>query len=221
MDMNTVSGAFAYEKSTTTKLEESLTVTDKSVSYAKSVENTTEEAAAVVYQKSSKDAVKSAKADLDIVNRMKADLQKRKDQLRSLVEQMLNKQGKAFTDATDMWEMLRTGKLEVDPATAQQAQADIAEDGYWGVEQTSNRLVEFAKGLAGNDAAYADELLAAMKKGFEQATGEWGFNWQCDIPAGRKCPGFGGIGSATCTNSGRIFRQSNGKLRIFCPTPDL
>ena len=174
MDMNTISGAFAYEKTTTSKLEESLTVTDKSVSYAKSVENKTEEAAAVVYEKSSEDTVKKAKTDLDIVNRMKADLQKRKDQLRSLVEQMLNKQGKAFTDATNMWEMLRTGKLEVSPEVAQQAQADIAEDGYWGVEQTSNRLVEFAKGLAGNDAAYADELLAAMKKGFEQATGEWG-----------------------------------------------
>ena len=38
----------------------------------------------------------------------------------------------------------------------------------------SDRLVEFAKGLAGNDTAFADELLAAMKKGFEQATGEWG-----------------------------------------------
>ena len=174
MDMNTISGAFAYEKTTTTKLEESLTVTDKSVSYAKSAESKTEEAAAVVYEKSSKDAVKTAKTNLDIVNKMKADLQKRKDQLRSLVEQMLNKQGKAFTDTTNMWEMLRTGKLEVDPEVAKQAQADIAEDGYWGIEQTSNRLVEFAKGLAGNDPAYADELLTAMKKGFEQATGEWG-----------------------------------------------
>lgn len=174
MDMNTISGAFAYEKTTTSKLEESLTVTDKSVSYAKSVENKTEEAAAVVYEKSPKDAVKTAKSNLDIVNKMKADLQKRKDQLRSLVDQMLNKQGKAFTDATNMWEMLRTGKLEVDPEVAKQAQADIAEDGYWGVEQTSDRLVEFAKGLAGNDTAFADELLAAMKKGFEQATGEWG-----------------------------------------------
>ena len=73
MDMNTISGAFAYEKTTTSKLEESLTVTDKSVSYAKSVENKTEEAAAVVYEKSSEDTVKKAKTDLDIVNRMKAD----------------------------------------------------------------------------------------------------------------------------------------------------
>ena len=146
MDMNTISGAFAYEKTTTSKLEESLTVTDKSVSYAKSVENKTEEAAAVVYEKSPKDAVKTAKSNLDIVNKMKADLQKRKDQLRSLVDQMLNKQGKAFTDATNMWEMLRTGKLEVDPEVAKQAQADIAEDGYWGVEQTSDRLVEFRLG---------------------------------------------------------------------------
>ncbi len=174
MDMNTISGAFAYEKTTTTKLEESLNVTDKSVSYAKSVENKTEEAAAVVYEKSSKDVVKAAKADLDMVNMMKADLQKRKDQLRSLVEQMLNKQGKAFTDTTNMWEMLRTGKLEVDPATAQQAQADIAEDGYWGVEQTSDRIVQFATALTGGDPSKIEEMREAFEKGYKQAEETWG-----------------------------------------------
>ena len=55
-----------------------------------------------------------------------------------------------------------------------QAQADIAEDGYWGVEQTSDRIVEFAKALSGGDTSKADELLEAFKKGYQQATGAWG-----------------------------------------------
>ena len=59
-------------------------------------------------------------------------------------------------------------------ATKAQAQADIAEDGYWGVEQTSDRILDFAKALSGNDPEKADLLLDAFKKGFEQATGAWG-----------------------------------------------
>ena len=59
-------------------------------------------------------------------------------------------------------------------ATKAQAQADIAEDGYWGVEQTSERILDFAKALSGNDPEKADLLLNAFKKGFEQATKSWG-----------------------------------------------
>ena len=55
-----------------------------------------------------------------------------------------------------------------------QAQADIAEDGYWGVEQTSDRILEFAKALTGGDASKAEEMRAAFEKGFKAATGAWG-----------------------------------------------
>ena len=55
-----------------------------------------------------------------------------------------------------------------------QAQADIADDGYWGVEQTSDRILDFAKALSGNDPEKADLLLDAFKKGFKEATKSWG-----------------------------------------------
>lgn len=170
--MNTISGARAYEQPPA-KVDEPKKENEKT-NTPKPAEKKSEDTAAAVYEKSAKEAKKAPKTDVNMVNMMKADMLKRKDQLRGLVEKMLGKQGKAFTSAKEMWEMLRNGSLEVDPVTAAQAQADIAEDGYWGVEQTSDRLVSFAKALAGNDPAYADELLAAMKKGFEQATGEWG-----------------------------------------------
>ena len=73
-----------------------------------------------------------------------------------------------------MWRFLADGKFTVDAATKAQAEADIAEDGYWGVEQTSDRILDFAKALSGNDPDKADELLEAFKKGFKQATGSWG-----------------------------------------------
>ena len=64
--------------------------------------------------------------------------------------------------------------IEVDPATKAQAQKDIGEDGYWGVKQTSDRLVEMAQALSGGDATKADEMIKAIKKGYDQAAEAWG-----------------------------------------------
>lgn len=111
--------------------------------------------------------------DTAVVNALKADLQKRNDQLRDLVEKMMLSQGKTF-DAAGMWNFLQSKDYSVDEETAKQAQADIAEDGYWGVEQTSDRLVSFAKALSGGDPDKADSLIEAVKTGFEQATKVWG-----------------------------------------------
>ena len=55
-----------------------------------------------------------------------------------------------------------------------QAQKDIADDGYWGVEQTSDRIIEFAKGLVGDDPEKAEQMRAAFEKGFKAATKSWG-----------------------------------------------
>ena len=84
------------------------------------------------------------------------------------------KQGNAIASADDMWKFLASGNFTVDAATKAQAKKDIAEDGYWGVEQTSDRILDFAKALSGNDPKQADKLLNAFKKGFDQATKAWG-----------------------------------------------
>ena len=61
-----------------------------------------------------------------------------------------------------------------DLATIAQAQKDVADDGYWGVDKTSDRLVDMAKALSGGDSSKADTLIAAIKKGFDQAADAWG-----------------------------------------------
>ena len=88
----------------------------------------------------------------------------------------MTKQGQAIGNADSMWSFLAKGNFTVDAQTKAQAQKDIAEDGYWGVEQTSDRIVDFAKALSGSDPDKADELLEAFKKGFKQATKTWGSN---------------------------------------------
>ena len=130
----------------------------------------------VVYEKSSqtdKNTV-TKKTDYKMVEKLKADAKQRTSQLRSLVEKMMTKQGTAIANADSMWSFLAEGNFTVDEETQKQAQADIAEDGYWGVEQTSDRILDFAKALSGNDPEKADLLIDAFKKGFEDATKSWG-----------------------------------------------
>lgn len=157
------------------------TYTQYSSSSAKNTESSTESKkstneSGVVYEKStgSENSTVNKKSNSAIVAQLKADAEQRTAQLRSLVEKMMTQQGSAIGKADSMWRFLASGNFTVDAATKAQAQADIAEDGYWGVEQTSDRILDFAKALAGNDSEKADELLAAFKKGFQQATGSWG-----------------------------------------------
>ena len=63
--------------------------------------------------------------------------------------------------------------LEEQDAKAQ-AQADIAEDGYWGVEQTSQRIIDFATALTGGDPSKVEEMREAFKKGYAMAEEKWG-----------------------------------------------
>lgn len=130
----------------------------------------------VVYEKSSqtdKNTV-TKKTDYKMVEKLKADAKQRTSQLRSLVEKMMTKQGTAIANADSMWSFLAEGNFTVDEETQKQAQADIAEDGYWGVEQTSDRILDFAKALSVNDPEKADLLIDAFKKGFDDATKSWG-----------------------------------------------
>ncbi len=134
---------------------------------------------AAVFSKSTEDkpAEKNNKfigkpADPETIERLKAEADQRFEQLRGIVEKLLLKQGGTFDVSNGLASAYRS--LQVDPETQAQAQADIAEDGYWGVEQTSERLVSFAKALSGSNPEYADKLIDAVKEGFKQAEEAWG-----------------------------------------------
>lgn len=109
-----------------------------------------------------------------LVNQLKADAEARTSQLKSLVEQMISKQGKTLGQADSIWSFLASGNFTVDAATKAQAQKDIADDGYWGVEQTSSRIVDFATALTGGDPDQIEKMRAAFEKGFKNATSTWG-----------------------------------------------
>lgn len=128
------------------------------------------EEAAAVYDKSklSEDDRKS------IVAQLKADQEKRQSQLTDLVHSMLNTQTNTFGQANNIWQFLSKGNYTVDAATQKKAQEAISEDGYWGVKQTSDRIVSFATALAGDDEKQLEKMRDAFLKGYEKAEKTWG-----------------------------------------------
>lgn len=116
----------------------------------------------------------SAEDRAALVSQLKADAEARENKFVSMIQQMMSEQTNAYGQANDIWKFLASGKFTVDPATKAQAQADIAEDGYYGVKQTSERIFDFARALAGDDADKMKEMQAAFEKGFKQAEKTWG-----------------------------------------------
>ncbi len=143
----------------------------------KNTPKASETAQAVVYEKSASDSNPVKKAytqNTDLIAKMQADAEAKTAQLRSLVEQMIQKQGNKYGEANDIWSFLASGDFTVDPATKAQAQEDISEDGYWGVKETSQRIYDFAMALSGGDPDTMEDMRAAFEKGFEEATKTWG-----------------------------------------------
>lgn len=143
-------------------------------STAEKSSGTSQEDSAVVYESNtSKDNVNEYDK-ATIIKQLAQESENRVNQFKNLVESMFQKQGIKIQNADDMWNILARGEFTVTPEEKAEAQAAIAEDGYWGVNQTSERIFEFAKSLSGGDVEKADLLLDAFKEGYQQATKAWG-----------------------------------------------
>lgn len=60
------------------------------------------------------------------------------------------------------------------------AVAAIADDGYWGVEQTADRIFEFVLAQVSDDPTRLEQVRAAINKGYEQAREAFG-GWLPEI----------------------------------------
>ena len=166
MSVNGIQSSQPTYTSTTTK------ATEKKTAEKKNTGDT-----GVVYEPSKKTESKDTSKVNDyqsVIKQMKGELSSKNQQLQNLVDQLLSKQAKKYTTWKDLFTDIKDGKVDVDPATIAQAQKDVADDGYWGVDKTSDRLVDMAKALSGGDSSKADTLIAAIKKGFDQAADAWG-----------------------------------------------
>lgn len=142
--------------------------------------------AGAVFEKSKETKTDSAKKtytpNTELVAQLKAESDKRTETLRGIVEKLISGQSNSAAmslynpeDKDSVWKFFANGDFKnVDEAAIEQAKKDVAEGGYYSVEETSKRILDFAKALTGGNPEMIDKMSDAFKKGFEQATGVWG-----------------------------------------------
>lgn len=162
--------------SVTTSMETTYSAYSTKADSSKKAESAkkTDEPAAVYESSASKTASDKKAANLKVANYIKTANDARVAQLENIVSKLIAGQGDAYGKAKNMWQFLASGNFTVDAATKAQAQADIAEDGYWGVNATSDRIVDFAVALAGEDPDKLEEMRSAFLQGFNKAKETWG-----------------------------------------------
>lgn len=114
------------------------------------------------------------KIDTKKLAQIKQEFHKNTESFRVMVRSMIEKQG---GNVNEILKALASGEevnIEIDAETRQNAQQAISEDGYWGVNQTSERILEFAKTISGGDKSKIDTLIGAFKEGFEAAKEAFG-----------------------------------------------
>jgi len=94
--------------------------------------------------------------------------------LQNLVANLLQKQGVNTKIA------IGDSQIDIADITPEEAQELVSDDGYFGVEQTSERIFQFAVGIAGGDPSRIEAIKEGIDKGFSEAKKAMG-DWLPDI----------------------------------------
>jgi hypothetical protein len=96
------------------------------------------------------------------------------EKLRDYVTSLLKDQGINTKIATN------DTTIDLDTIDPAQARELISDDGFFGVQQTSDRIFKLAIGIAGGDTSRIDAIKEGIDKGFSEAKKAFG-NWLPDI----------------------------------------
>jgi len=96
------------------------------------------------------------------------------EKLRNHVFETFKKQGIDTKISTD------NGEIDLETMSPEEAQELVADDGYFGVEKTSERIFSLAVGIAGGDPTRIDAIKEGIDKGFQDAKDAFG-GWLPDI----------------------------------------
>ena len=94
------------------------------------------------------------------------------DAVRKLISSAI---GKGDATGQGFW-AVRAGGIKLNEADRAQAQQLISEDGFFGVKQTTDRIMGFAKAMVGEGASEAqiEKMRAAVQKGFDEVARMFG-----------------------------------------------
>ncbi len=174
--MNNVSGVNAYQKSVeTVKAEqinnktsvkpENTTNTEKTATEAVKYEKNKALEGLSTYDRTGKPL------NPETIEKMKQEAEMHYSNMIETIKQMIVKQGSESGAKinTDFLSKINQDKFM---AEGVETSTDINDpNNYWSAEQTSDRIVEFAKQISGGDTSKYEQLKAAIEKGFEAAAG--------------------------------------------------
>lgn len=134
----------------------------------------TKKTAAKDTEKTASDYESAFSLDISVTSEMKGSKALGTDQIEDIMDQV-----DATTSALkDVVEKLIVGQKSSNTSFSMNMQiltaessgaADISQDPEWGVEAVSNRILDFAKSLAGGDKSKIEMLREAIDKGFASA----------------------------------------------------
>lgn len=99
----------------------------------------------------------------------KSTRQLKNESMKSMVSQLITGQASVKGDKINIQSQLNEilSSFDIEPIEAD------SED-FWGAEKTAQRILDFAKNLAGDDSDAFSTLKDAFQKGFDEAGGIWG-----------------------------------------------
>lgn len=115
---------------------------------------------------------KTIKPDVKRIEQLQKQADDALAPLRRMVEDLLKEQGLTFNRGNV--KELKGKFVEITPEMRAEAQKLVADGGEYSVENTSTRLVEFAKAISGGDKSKIAVLRENIKKGYEEARKAFG-----------------------------------------------
>jgi len=91
-----------------------------------------------------------------------------------MIRGLIEKQGKNYEEVLSAIRNGESPVIEIDAETRAKAEEAISDDGYWGVNKTSERILDFAKTISGGDTSKIGLLKDAFKEAFESAKEAFG-----------------------------------------------
>jgi hypothetical protein len=114
-----------------------------------------------------------SKPDLDAIQKLKEEIDKSHERVKQLIIAMFKRQGLEVPDLNDV-KIADLKNIKIDKTAQKEAEAMIADGGEFSALNVSNRIVEFAKVVAGGDRSKVEQLKAAVEDAYNEVKREFG-----------------------------------------------
>jgi len=114
-------------------------------------------------------------ADISKMREIWAEHDRQIASFQKMMQSLIQKQADKAQQAGGQWDYKDPNAMvEIDSETRAKAQEAISDGGYFSVEKTASRLLDFAVAISGGDPAKISLLRDAVQKGFDAAEKQWG-----------------------------------------------